>query len=155
VGYLFLSGLTPIAEKLDKGRELRLLIGDATNRETLEQLAVGYQRLELVAQAAEAQAYPKRTETERMTDILDIWSYIAEDTEHAADRVEGPIYEACAFLAEAPLRGHSRPDLTTRFVRFWTLTRYPGYTVYNARRRLPFRLSLFCTGKGKGTYGAS
>ena len=66
VGYFFLSGLTPIAEKLDKVKEMRLLIGNTTNRETLEQLAEGYQRLELVAEAAEAQAYPKRTETEKM-----------------------------------------------------------------------------------------
>ena len=66
MGYFFLSGLTPIAEKLDKVKELRLLIGNTTNRETLEQLAEGYQRLELVAEAAEAQAYPKRTETEKM-----------------------------------------------------------------------------------------
>jgi len=65
-GIFFLSGLTPIAEKLDKVKELRLLIGNTTNRETLEQLAEGYQRLELVAEAAEAQAYPKRTETEKM-----------------------------------------------------------------------------------------
>ena len=47
-------------------KELRLLIGNTTNHETLEQLAEGYQRLELVAEAAEAQAYPKRTETEKM-----------------------------------------------------------------------------------------
>ena len=61
VGYFFLSGLTPIAEKLTRVKELRLLIGNATNHETLEQLAEGYQRLELVAEAAESQAYPKRT----------------------------------------------------------------------------------------------
>jgi phosphatidylserine/phosphatidylglycerophosphate/cardiolipin synthase-like enzyme len=66
VGYFFLSGLTPLAEKLDKVKELRLLIGNTTNRETLEQLAEGYQRLELVAEAAESQAYPTRTDTDRM-----------------------------------------------------------------------------------------
>ncbi len=66
VGYFFLSGLTPISTKLAKVKELRLLIGNTTNRETLEQLAEGYQRLELVAEAAESQAYPKRTETQRM-----------------------------------------------------------------------------------------
>jgi phosphatidylserine/phosphatidylglycerophosphate/cardiolipin synthase-like enzyme len=66
VGYFFLSGLTPIANKLEKIEELRLLIGNTTNRETLEQIAEGYQRLELVAEAAESQAYPKRTETQRM-----------------------------------------------------------------------------------------
>jgi hypothetical protein len=38
VGYFFLSGLTSIAEKLANVKELRLLIGNTTNRETLEQL---------------------------------------------------------------------------------------------------------------------
>ena len=39
-------------------------------------------------------------------DIFDIWSYIAEDNQDAAGRVEQAIYDACAFLAEGPLRGH-------------------------------------------------
>jgi superfamily II DNA/RNA helicase len=67
VGYFFLSGLTSIAEKLAKVKELRLLIGNTTNRETLEQLAEGYRRLEIVAEAAESQSYPKKTETKRMS----------------------------------------------------------------------------------------
>jgi len=66
VGYFFLSGLTSIADKLDGVKELRLLIGNTTNRETLEQLAEGYRRLDLVKDAAEAQSYPKRTETRQM-----------------------------------------------------------------------------------------
>jgi len=66
VGYFFLSGLTPIAERLAGVKEVRLLIGNTTNRQTLEQIAEGYRRLELVAEAAEGQAYPKRTEAKRM-----------------------------------------------------------------------------------------
>src|SRR5947207_3289255 len=66
VGYFFLSGLTSIAERLATVKDLRLLIGNTTNRETLEQLAEGYQRLEMVVDAVEAQAYPKRTEAKRM-----------------------------------------------------------------------------------------
>ncbi|HME01296.1 MAG TPA: helicase-related protein [Terriglobia bacterium] len=66
VGYFFLSGLTCIAGRLERVRDLKLLIGNTTNRETLEQLAEGYRRLEMVADAAEAQAFPKRTETKRM-----------------------------------------------------------------------------------------
>jgi plasmid stabilization system protein ParE len=62
-------------------------------------------------------------------DIFDIWRYIASDSEATADRVEQAIYDACVFLAEAPLRGHSRQDLTSRLLRFWTLTRYPNDTV--------------------------
>ncbi len=67
VGYFFLSGLDSIAAKLANVTELRLLIGNTTNRETVEQLAEGYRRLDLVAEAAEAEAYPKRTETKRMS----------------------------------------------------------------------------------------
>jgi len=66
VGYFFLSGLTSIADKLKGVRELRLLIGNTTNRETLEQLAEGYRRLELVKDAAEAQSYPRRAEAKQM-----------------------------------------------------------------------------------------
>ena len=36
VGYFFLSGLTSIAEKLAGVKELRLLIGNSTNMQTLE-----------------------------------------------------------------------------------------------------------------------
>jgi len=66
VGYFFLSGLTSIADKLKDVKELRLLIGNTTNRETLEQLAEGYRRLELVRDIAEAQSYPKRTEVRQI-----------------------------------------------------------------------------------------
>jgi len=58
VGYFFLSGLETIASRLAGVKELRLLIGNTTNRETLEQIAEGYRRLELVAEAREAEAYP-------------------------------------------------------------------------------------------------
>ena len=66
VGYFFLSGMAPIASKLGHVKQLRLLIGNTTNRETLEQIAEGYRRLELVCERAEAQLYPKRTETKQM-----------------------------------------------------------------------------------------
>ena len=66
VGYFFLSGFQSIAKELQGVRELRLLIGNTTNRETLEQLAEGYRRLEQVADVAEAQAYPKRIESQQM-----------------------------------------------------------------------------------------
>lgn len=67
VGYFFLSGLTSIAEKLPGVKELRLLIGNSTNRETLEQLVEGYRRLEMVSDTLEAERYPKRTEIKRMS----------------------------------------------------------------------------------------
>jgi len=67
VGYFFLSGLTAVADKLSRIKELRLLIGNTTNRETLEQLAEGYHRLEMVAEAADADRYPKRSDINQMS----------------------------------------------------------------------------------------
>ena len=66
VGYFFLSGFQSIAKELQHVKELHLLIGNTTNRETLEQLAEGYRRLEQVADVAEAQTYPKRIESQQM-----------------------------------------------------------------------------------------
>ncbi len=58
LGYFFLSGFTSIADKLKGVKELRLLIGNTTNQKTLEQLAEGYCRLELVKDAAFGARYP-------------------------------------------------------------------------------------------------
>ncbi len=80
-------------------------------------------------------------------DIFDIWSYIAKESENAADRVEQAIYDACAFLAEGHLRGHSRPDLTARNVRFWTLTRYPNYMVVYRPETSPLQVVAVLLGK--------
>mgnify|MGYP002682309742 CR=1 FL=1 len=54
VGYFFLSGLEAVADQLENVHELRLLIGNTSNRETIEQIAEGYRRLEQVRDAAEA-----------------------------------------------------------------------------------------------------
>jgi plasmid stabilization system protein ParE len=80
-------------------------------------------------------------------DIFDIWSYIATASENAADRVEQAIYDACAFLAEGHLRGHPRPDLTVRTLRFWTLTRYPNYTVVYRPETAPLQVVAVLHGK--------
>lgn len=66
VGYFFVSGLTAVQEKLEGVKELRLLIGDTSNRETIEQMAEGYRRLEMVADVAEEQKYQKSAEARRM-----------------------------------------------------------------------------------------
>ncbi|BAZ70811.1 hypothetical protein NIES4106_56080 (plasmid) [Fischerella sp. NIES-4106] len=69
VGYFFLSGFTAIAERLTNIKELRLLIGNTSNRETIEQIAQGYRRLELIADKIEAQKYPKRSEEKQMASV--------------------------------------------------------------------------------------
>ena len=80
-------------------------------------------------------------------DIFDIWSYIASDSEHFADRVEHAIFDACEFLAEAPMRGHRDPRFTPRDLRFWTLTRYPNYTVVYRGDTSPIQIVAVLHGK--------
>ncbi len=80
-------------------------------------------------------------------DIFEIWSYIASDSEMAADSVEQAIYAACEFVAEGPLRGHTRQDLTGRSLRFWTLPRYPNYTIVYRPDRSPVEIAAVLHGK--------
>lgn len=68
VGYLFLSGLTSVAKRLLALEDLRLLIGNTTNRETVETLAEGFRRLDLAAEEVEKQVYPKRTEAGKIAE---------------------------------------------------------------------------------------
>ena len=61
VGYFFLSGLEAVADVLANVQELRLLIGNTTSRETIEQIAEGYRRLDAVQRDLDAMTYPKRS----------------------------------------------------------------------------------------------
>ena len=80
-------------------------------------------------------------------DIFGIWSYIADDNVDAADSVEQAIYDACTFLADGPMRGHVRPDLTPRPLRFWPLTRYPNYVVVYRPETTPLQVVAVLHGK--------
>lgn len=62
VGYLYLSGLEPLRESLENVKELRLLIGNTSNRDTIEQIAEGYRHLQAVANAHEQIRYAPRSE---------------------------------------------------------------------------------------------
>ncbi len=45
-------------------------------------------------------------------DLLEIWEFIAEDSLEAADRLIRNIHRRCQALAESPLTGHKREDLS-------------------------------------------
>ncbi len=81
------------------------------------------------------------------SDIFEIWCYIATRSEGAANRVELAIYDACKLIAQAPESGHSRPDLTPRPLRFWTLTRYPNYTLVYRPETSPLQVVAVLHGK--------
>ena len=69
-------------------------------------------------------------------DLFAIWSYIAGDDLEAANRVEVAIHAACSFLADTPLAGHIREDLTALPLRFWLVQPYRNYwIVYNPEKK--------------------
>jgi plasmid stabilization system protein ParE len=55
---------------------------------------------------------------EAAKDIIEIWESIASDSPQAARRVREDIQEAIRSLVSHPHRGHRRPDLTNRPLRF-------------------------------------
>jgi len=57
-------------------------------------------------------------------DLEEIWEYIAADNLDAADRVREEIYDAIQSLVAFPYTGHSRPDLTSRPLRFQLVRDY-------------------------------
>lgn len=68
VGYFFLSGLEAIQDKLARVQKLRLLIGNTSSRETIEQISEGYKRLDLVGAAEEREQYLKKADQKERTD---------------------------------------------------------------------------------------
>jgi plasmid stabilization system protein ParE len=72
-----------------------------------------------------------------LDDLFDIWTFIAQDNPEAADRVEEAVYRACRSLAQNPLAGHARADLTALPVRFWPVPGYPDYLVVCDPERKP------------------
>src|SRR5438309_2222603 len=61
VGYFFVSGLDAIRERIESLTSIRLLIGNTSNRETLEQIAEGYQRIDLTASSLERENFSSRS----------------------------------------------------------------------------------------------
>lgn len=61
---------------------------------------------------------------EARIDLHEIWEYIADDNPEAADRVIDRIEAVIEALVPLPHRGHKRPDLTSRPLRFILLREY-------------------------------
>ena len=57
-------------------------------------------------------------------DITNIWEFIAADNPAAAGRVRESILDGIRGLVPFPSQGHSRADLTSRPLRFWTVRNY-------------------------------
>jgi plasmid stabilization system protein ParE len=61
---------------------------------------------------------------EARLDLDEIWDFIREDNLYAADRMIAEILDALDALLPFPSRGHRRPDLTSRPLRFILVREY-------------------------------
>jgi len=75
-----------------------------------------------------------------VADLFDIWSFIARDNPAAADRVEEAALRACDFLADSPMAGQIRGELTPLPVRFWVVQPYPSYLIVYDPESEPLRV---------------
>jgi plasmid stabilization system protein ParE len=77
-----------------------------------------------------------RVTPQALDDLFEIWTYIAQENSAAAYLIEDATYLACEFLAQNPLAGHTRKDLTPLPVRFWPVQGYPiRLIVYDPQRK--------------------
>ena len=60
---------------------------------------------------------------EAVSDLVDLWTYIAEDSPDRADQFVDKIYETCTLLAETPMMGRERSELLLG-IRSFPLGRY-------------------------------
>ncbi len=104
LGYFFLSGLEAVADQLSNVQELRLLIGNTSNRETIEQIAEGYRRLEEVQRAVEAMAYPKRVEMELAAETTAVHIGQATALMDQTDEVEQLVGTLVRLIEEGRLK---------------------------------------------------
>jgi len=67
---------------------------------------------------------PFRLHPHAVSELDEIWSYIAADSITSANRVIDELESACARLSKFPLAGHARPDITSDRLRFWRVRNY-------------------------------
>jgi plasmid stabilization system protein ParE len=82
-----------------------------------------------------------------LEDLDQIWGYIAEDNEDAANRVESAILSACASLARHPMLGSKRSEITALPVRFWSVSRFPNFVVVYRPDTKPLQVVAVLHGK--------
>lgn len=81
-----------------------------------------------------------RLTPEAVSDLFEIWNFINHDNPEAADRVEDAILRACDLLADAPLAGRVREDLTPLPLRFWVVQRYSNYLIVYEPAKKPLQI---------------
>src|ERR1044071_3871348 len=90
VGYFYLSGFEAIREKLDKIKHLKLIIGNRTNQDTLEELLKGhYQKEEIERQLRLQKRQPQKIKKSIIEQTKDSYDTDLELMEQTAKNQEG------------------------------------------------------------------
>jgi antitoxin ParD1/3/4/toxin ParE1/3/4 len=76
---------------------------------------------------------PYKLMPEAEQDLADIVDHIAENSPRNAIKVFNKIHFAAQSLADMPLMGHKREDVTDKPVRFWSAYKY--LIVYRPERK--------------------
>ncbi len=66
-----------------------------------------------------------------VTDLFDIWRFIAQENPAAADQVEEAVFRACDFLADSPLAGR---------IRNWVVQPYSNYLIVYDPGKKPLQI---------------
>jgi len=82
-----------------------------------------------------------------LSDLDEIWDFIAGDSVNAANRVESAIFSACLRLANHPMLGSKRSEITALPVRFWTVPRFPSFIVVYRPDTRPLQVVAILHGK--------
>lgn len=104
VGYFFLSGFEAIGKELASVKELRLLIGNTSTRETIEQISEGYKRLEMAQEKVEDLAYARRSERKRRADTTAENLKETVEVMDQTDEAEGLISSLIKMIEEKRLK---------------------------------------------------
>ena len=75
-----------------------------------------------------------------LDDLSEIWRFITKLDPKAADRVENAIYSACDLIAQVPLAGRMRADLTPLPLRFWVVQPYTNYIIVYDPEKVPLQI---------------
>jgi plasmid stabilization system protein ParE len=82
-----------------------------------------------------------------ISDLYNIWLYIAADSIQAADRVEAEILAACERLARFPLLGSLQTGLKKRNIRILTVARFSNYRIVYYPETKPLRVAAILHGR--------
>ena len=131
VGHLFMSGLAPIAERLENIDKLRILVQSTDRTETLDQIAEACRRLDRIDDHLQRQQHPKRSEKRaachRTTEQIE--SQVGEMDQTDSNQALLTIVRDALAAGRLEVRAHVRGPLESKAYLFEKAGRIEGAIV--------------------------